>query len=112
MKSKLYERIKCFDGYNVSIQAGDGKYCQPRDDIGPYTEVELGYPSWSDPLLDPYAENPQKLTKTVYPYVPANVARDLIVKHGGATSGEAPAGVLILNANILHIEENKTNDER
>ena len=93
---KHYERVYCLDGYNVSIQAGEGKYSNPRSERGPYTEVELGFPSMPDPMLDGYAENPQRPTDTVYPYVPASVTRDLIVKHGGAVSGEAPEGVTIL----------------
>jgi hypothetical protein len=95
---KTYARVFCSDGYNVSIQAGGGKYCHPRDDHGPYTEVELGFPSFADAMLDGYAEDPQRPTDTVYPYVPVGVVRDLIVKHGGAVSGEAPKGVVMLMA--------------
>ena len=94
----MYERVGCLDGYSVSVQAGEGKYCQPRDDYGPYTAVELGFPSLPDPMLDGYAESPGKLTDTVYPYVPVALVRDLIVKHGGAVTGEAPTGVTLLQA--------------
>tara|TARA_R110002020_G_C16075516_1_gene756602 strand:- start:2 stop:346 length:345 start_codon:yes stop_codon:yes gene_type:complete len=99
-KHKAYKRVYCSDGYNVSVQAGDGKYCQPCDDNGPYTEVELGFPSVSDPMLDGYAEDRETPTETVYAYVPVNVVRDLIVRHGGAVSGEVPAGVVMLMAPI------------
>ena len=105
-KYKTYERVFCSDGYNVSIQAGDGKYCHPRDDYGPYTEVELGFPNQPDPMLDGYAEDGNAdPTDTVYPYVPVRIVRDLVVKHGGAVSGEAPEGVLLLRApNVLEDE--------
>jgi hypothetical protein len=107
MKRKSYERVCCLDGYTVSVQAGDGNYCNPRDDYGPYTEVELGYPSFPDPLLDGYAESPGKPTDTVYPYVPVALVRDLIVKHGGAVTGEAPAGVTLLFAPPITMTERR-----
>ena len=103
MGNKLYKRVHCHDGYSVSIQAGKYKYSYPRDDHGPYIEVELGFPSSADPLLDGYAENYNAETfndptDTVYPYVPVGIVRDLIIKHGGATSGEVPPGVLMFMA--------------
>ena len=98
MGNKLYKRVHCQDGYSVSIQAGKHKYCYPRDDYGPYIEVELGFPSSADPMLDGYAETFNDPTDTVYPYVPVGIVRDLIIKHGGATSGEVPPGVLMFMA--------------
>jgi len=95
---KTYKRLHCADLFSVSIQAGDGKYCTPRNDCGPYTAVELGYPSAHDPMLDGYAEDPSRPTDTVYGWVPVGVVRDLIVKHGGAVSGECPPGVVVLAA--------------
>jgi len=106
-----YKRVHCRDGYNVSIQAGEGNYCYPRDDYGPYTEVELGFPSCADPMLDSYAENKSDLLETIYGYVPSAIARDLIVKHGGAVSGECPPGVVMLMAEGMEYFEEKKRKE-
>jgi hypothetical protein len=95
---KRYKRVTCRDEYSVSVQASEGSYCTPRDDFGPYTAVELGFPTLADPMLDGYAEDPSKPTDTVYAYVPVGVVRDLIVKHGGAVMGECPPGVTMLMA--------------
>jgi hypothetical protein len=98
MGRKCYKRVTCRDEYSVSIQASEGNYCEPRDDYGPYTAVELGFPTTPDPMLDGYAEDSSNLTQTVYGWVPVGVVRDLIVKHGGAVEGECPPGVMMLMA--------------
>lgn len=48
----------------------------------PYSEVELGFPSELDHLIDIYAEDPGT-TETVYGYVSIKVVNKLIKKHGG-----------------------------
>lgn len=90
--------IRCADGYELSVIAGEGTYCSPRPDRygvlgdapgdypGPYTAVEVGFPSvrpepwesWSD-----LAEDPDTPTETVYGYVPVELVRDLVAAHGG-----------------------------
>ena len=80
----------CADGFSVSIQASSRNYCSPRNDDGPYLSVELGYPSASDPIILPYAENPDKPTDTVYGYVPSSVVLECLESHGGWVSGEIP----------------------
>lgn len=52
--------------------------------MGPqdYEEVELGYPSNEDELINDYAED-DDYTGTVYGYVPIEVVEKLIEKHGG-----------------------------
>ena len=84
-------RIRCADGFTMSVIAGQGAYCQPRPDIdsfyrGPYQSVEVGFPSdkpkpWK--RWKQYAEDPSDPTGTVYPFVPVDVVRDLIARHGG-----------------------------
>ena len=54
-------RVKCADGYTVSVQAGWGIYSTPREDADAYAAVELGYPSAVDEELRPYAENQDDL---------------------------------------------------
>lgn len=41
--------IKCKDGVNLSVQAGAMLYCTPRTDYGPYSKVEVGFPSIRPP---------------------------------------------------------------
>lgn len=111
--------IICVDGFKLSVIAGLHVYCTPRpggfehDDVpddypGPYTHVEVGFPSerpepwachhradgqeWCDrteePLTEPhgwecYAEDGEKPTETVYAYVPVLFVEQLIKLHGG-----------------------------
>lgn len=103
--------ITCTDGFTMSVIAGGGTYCTPRPGLcscalggpepehrdflgdtdhaysGPYTHVEVGFPSqrpepWDDVWVG-YAEDPEHPKKTVYGYVPVEVVRDLIASHGG-----------------------------
>lgn len=89
--------IVCKDGFTASIIAGWGVYCSPRpgglysNDVseeyaGPYTHVEVGYPSerpepWD--VWEEFCESPERPTETVYGYVPVDVVQDLITLHGG-----------------------------
>ena len=38
-------RVKCNDGFAMSIQTSSEHASTPRDDVGSYREVEVGYPS-------------------------------------------------------------------
>ena len=38
---ELAEFITCADGVTLSVQASETHYCEPRDNKGPYTEVEV-----------------------------------------------------------------------
>lgn len=78
------KRVHCADGFSVSVQANSSAYCTPRNLTGPYTHVELGFPSLNDELIASWAEDPEKLTETVYGQVPVEIALELINKHGGA----------------------------
>jgi len=52
-----YPPLVCADGAQVSLQAGYGLYSTPRDNHGPYTHVEAGFPSVPPPASwRPYAE--------------------------------------------------------
>lgn len=64
----------------VSIQANEYTYCQPRNNIGPYTHVELGYPNFNSTILKPYAEDPDNLQSTVYGQVPVEVVLEVLWK--------------------------------
>jgi hypothetical protein len=68
----------------MSVQVGDGGlYCTPRNSVGPWSEVEIGYPSQVEPLLWPYTELPGRWTDAVYPYTPIEVAAAVCELHGG-----------------------------
>lgn len=75
--------ITCADGFRFSVQASSGHYCTPRDDIGPWIEFEVGYPSEREETLMPFAEDGDNPTETVYGWVPAEVIEAIIEKHGG-----------------------------
>ena len=89
-------RITCADGFSLSVIAGYGTYCSPRpgdddgvaeDYSGPYTLVEVGYPSqrpepW-DGRWSERCDDPEEPTSSVYGYVPVEWVRDLIESHGG-----------------------------
>ena len=78
-------RVTCADGFEVSVQASPYHYCTPKATVpyDQYSEMEVGYPNQEEELLTPYAEDPEELTQTVYPYVPAHVIEQVIAKHGG-----------------------------
>lgn len=100
-------RITCADGFSLSVIAGAGYYCTPRpallaglpdglvsnapsDYPGPYSEVEVGFPSerpepWA--LWVERAEDEEAPTGTVYGYTPVELVRELIVSHGGESGG-------------------------
>ena len=81
---ELRPRIVCKDGYSISIQAGDGYYCEPDNDMASYYyKIELGFPNQVDSLITEYANNPNKLLFTAYSYVPVRIVDQLLEKHGG-----------------------------
>jgi hypothetical protein len=80
-------RVVCADGFSLSIQAGKLLYSTPRHDAGPWSHVEVGFPSerpepWAD--WTQYCEDPQRPTNTVYGYVPLEMVEALVALHGGA----------------------------
>lgn len=79
----LAPRIKCADGLHMSVQASRTHYCSPREDHGGWYEVEVGFPSRQVAAFKQYAEDPKRLTKTVYGWVPLLVVAQVIAEHGG-----------------------------
>lgn len=90
--------VHCADGLTVSVIAGEGTYCTPRPDRygvlgdapgdypGPYTAVEVGFPSQQPEPWEKwreYCEDSDKPTETVYAYVPVELVRRLVSDHGG-----------------------------
>jgi len=87
---KLYGRVHFNNGGSISIQASHTHYCEPRDNEGPYSEVEVAYPTkgtkYPKSLLN-YSDTPDE---PVFAYVPSHIVADIIVMNGGIKSGEVP----------------------
>ena len=79
--TELKPHIVCSDGFTMSLQAGKGLYCTPRETSFEYTAVEIGYPSSEEDLIKQYAEG--NYTETVYPWTPIEIAEEVVKKHGG-----------------------------
>ena len=71
------------DGTSMSIQASKYHYCEPRDNHGPYTQVEVGFPNRLIPEILEFAEDQDSPKDTVYGYVPVDVLNEVIKKAGG-----------------------------
>ncbi len=83
---KQCSNVKCADGFTMSVQASKSHYSEPQNDEGPYTSVEVGYPSEYDHLLRPYQDG----DFDVYGYVPVHVVQMVIDARGGIVEGELP----------------------
>jgi|TARA_B100000953_G_C17740417_1_gene332073 hypothetical protein len=75
--------VICKDGFEMSVQAGQSLYSEPRDVVNSYKEMEIGYPSKEEHLIARYAEDGENLCDTVYGYVPCSIIDDVLKKHGG-----------------------------
>lgn len=76
----LAEHLQCADGTTLSVQASETHYCTPRDNFGPYTEVEVWCVTGA---------GPDGVTEFDYSdgdpsgYVPIEQVALLIDNHGG-----------------------------
>ena len=86
-------RIVCADGFSISVQAFDTSYCTPRQNEGPHSHMEGGFPSMipGKELLE-YKEGGEFKDPcgTVYPYVPREVFEREFEAHGGIVEGFLP----------------------
>lgn len=91
-KHKQYKTVRCSNGLSLSVQASSRHYSDPKDDTGPYTHVEVGFPTRPVPELIPYAEmlSTNDYTDAVYAYVPYDIVRQVIYVRGGMIEGELP----------------------
>jgi hypothetical protein len=88
----MKENRKCVimaDGHTMSIQASEFHYCTPRQDSGPYSTVEVGFPDFvpSAEFME-YAEDQHNAMGTVYGYLPIEVLEAEIETHGGLLDSE------------------------
>jgi len=99
LSKKLNKAIVCADGFEMSVQANSGAYCNPRvNNAERYTAVEVGFPNQIDELLLEFAEDEGNPTETVYGWVPSQTVSLVIAKHGGIVSGDLPPGIPYLPA--------------
>ena len=98
MYTKLNKQIICADGFTMSVQASANAYSTPRENKGPYTAAEVGFPTEKESLLMQDVEDETKPTETVYYYVPSSVISLVCAKHGGIVEGELPEGIPYLKA--------------
>ena len=107
-RQKPRKYVHCADGFNMSVQASKTHYCSPRVDglSAIYRQVEIGFPSEREALLDEYAEDKDKYTETIYSWVPSELVALVIAKHGGMVSGELPRLGFINIIPILRKEKN------
>lgn len=77
-------RVRCADGYTVSVQAGKCLYSEPKEDVDAYTTVEMGFPSKVDEAILPFGEDREHPEKSdVFGYVPVEIVDRLLDAHGG-----------------------------
>ena len=91
----INKKVVCADGFEMSVQANEGAYCEPRlNKQEKYNLVEIGFPSEEESLIMPWVEDKSKPTDTVYGFVPVDIVTSVIVKHGGIVEGQVPGGVI------------------
>lgn len=74
----LNPRIVCRDGESFSVQANRFAYCTPRADEGPYTHVEVGFPTCDmGPEWEEYNDG------DIFAWVPVELVQEVIDEHGG-----------------------------
>ena len=84
---EIAPQIECVDGTKLSVQASHYHYSTPRDNTGPYTEVEVAFPtveppeSWARHFDGDWDSGDR--TGSVYGYVPIELVREYIEAHGG-----------------------------
>ena len=77
-------RLILTDGASLSVQASEYSCSSPRDNKGPYTKVEVGFPSETPPeAWKEFAEEWDKPTNTIYSYIPLTMVMLYIGAHGG-----------------------------
>ena len=88
MTSTRLPHIVCTDGFTMSVQVGYSLYSKPKKVAKRYSEVEVGYPSEREPLLEKYVETVFEAefidyTDSIYPYVPVKLVDKVLKRHGG-----------------------------
>lgn len=87
------KKTTCADGVSLSIQASKTHYSIPREDVGPYVAVEVGFieDKKGKQVTPPrtwkkYADG-DKFPNAVYGYIPVSLVERFIKNHGGIKDG-------------------------
>jgi hypothetical protein len=86
---KTVPLVRCKNGFTMSVQASPSHMCSPKSDVGPWTMVEVAFPSKRVMVLAPHREGYRgwrkrpPLTQSLYPYVPVDVVVQVIEANGG-----------------------------
>ena len=78
--------VICKDDFTFSAQASYTHYSKPKGLANEYEEIEIGFPSYNDPIIAKYREDygcDETFSSAVYGYVPVKVVDRLIAAHGG-----------------------------
>jgi hypothetical protein len=80
-------KLYLVDGTTLSVQASALHHCTPQNDVGPYSAVEVGFPSADvPPTWEPYCDGdwvPNGSNRGVFAYVPMIDVMFFIGAHGG-----------------------------
>jgi hypothetical protein len=110
-------RIYFNNGGSVSVQASHTHYCEPRNDQGPYSEMEVGFPSEGTIVPDEImqhldgnmdAEDFDK-HKSVYGYVPISIIKMMVDANDGIKTGELPPMVEVDQETEMNEEQTPSN---
>jgi hypothetical protein len=78
--------LVCRDGLKLSVQASARHYCAPKNHVGPWTSMEIGFPSKPVPELREWREDledDESDEDCVFGWVPVEKILETIEKHGG-----------------------------
>ncbi len=86
MRRVMNPYVICKDDFTFSAQASESHYSKPKGLVDKYEEIEIGFPSYNDPIIAKYREDygcEETFSSAVYGYVPVKVVDKLIAAHGG-----------------------------
>ena len=86
MRRIMNPYVICKDDFTFSAQASESHYSKPKGLADEYEEIEIGFPSYNDPIIAMYREDygcEETFSSAVYGYVPVGVVDKLIAVHGG-----------------------------
>jgi len=92
-RKKTLPQVRCYDGFTMTVQASRDHHCEPKDDQGPYTHVEVRYPNRLEELLLPFCDKVSTVAgvrPTLYVRVPSHIIDAVVSKHAGICSGRLP----------------------
>jgi len=83
--------LVCRDGFKMSVQASSYHYSSPRSHVGPWSSMEVGFPSKPVPELRQWREDvgdDPSDEDCVFGWVPVAKILETVEKHGGCAQLE------------------------